>query len=64
MTENTYLHIKLPQNADIKVIKDGRPYFSDKSKKAALKLTKAGKYRFEARLKDTPWIFSNPIKVK
>ena len=64
LTENTYLHIKLPQNADIKVIKDGMPYFSDKSKKAALKLTKAGKYRFEAYLKNNPWIFSNPIKVK
>ena len=64
LSENSYLHIKLPQKADIKIIKDGMPFYSETSQKITLKLGTCGKYRFEARLKDTPWIFSNPIKVK
>ena len=64
LSENSYLHIKLPQKADIKILKDGMPFYSENSKKIILKLDRRGKYRFEAYFKNNPWIFSNPIKVK
>ncbi len=64
LAENTYLHIKLFQKADIKVFCNGEEIYYTKADKLTLKLERAGKYRFEAKYKNNPWIYSNPIQVK
>ena len=64
LNENTYLHIKLVQKADIKVFHNGEEIYSAKASQLTLKLEKIGKYRIETKYKNNPWIYSNPILVK
>lgn len=64
LTENTYLYINLFQNASIKILRNGKNFYSTISNQVNLKIEKPGKYRFEAKYKNNPWIYSNPIFVK
>ncbi len=63
-TENTYLYINLFQKASIKILRNGEHFYSAISDQIKLKIEKFGKYRFEAKYKNNPWIYSNPILVK
>ncbi len=64
LTDNTYLTIKIPKFAKIKVFKDGKLFSQECTNLFRTKLKNPGKYRFEAYYKNRPWIYSNPICVK
>lgn len=63
LDENTYLNIKLPETAHIKVMLDGIEMLTIKAKECSLKIIKSGKYRVEITIKDNGWIYTNPIQV-
>ncbi|HSA06627.1 MAG TPA: PHP domain-containing protein [Candidatus Gastranaerophilales bacterium] len=59
--ENSRLIIKLPEKAKIKLLLDGKIVLEKETNFLEIKDLSVGKYRFEAYLKNKPWIFSNPI---
>ena len=61
--DTSVLMIKLPRKAKIKLIKDGEILVEKESKTLEFNKLTHGKYRFEAYLKNKPWIFSNPVRI-
>ncbi len=55
------LMVKLPQKARIRIIHNGKIILEKETRTIELDKPAPGKYRFEAYLKNRPWIFSNPI---
>lgn len=60
---NCSMTIKLPQRAQIKVLRNGENISEIEAKALELSNLNNGKYRFEAYYKNHPWIFSNPISI-
>ncbi len=65
--EGLTLKVKLPLNAEIRVLRNGKPYRKAISDSLELKSLPAGVFRFEAfqQLAEQryPWVLSNPIYV-
>jgi len=59
--ESSKLVVKLPKKARIRLIKNGDIVIEKETGKLELDNLTPGKYRFEAYLKNRPWIFSNPV---
>lgn len=64
LEEESKIILRLPEKAELKIIRNGEIIYAKNSKEVILPITDKGKYRFEAYLKNRPWIFSNPILVK
>ena len=64
LTENTYMYIKLFQKADIKILLNGEEFYSATAEQLTLKIEKPGKYRLEAKYKNNPWLYTNPIQLR
>jgi hypothetical protein len=58
------LYVTLPvQNAEIKIIRNGKEIADFSSDKAEFEVTKAGVYRVEVRYFNKAWIYSNHIRI-
>ncbi len=54
--------VNLPKKSDIKLIKDGVLWLSERKKeRAVFRIKYPGKYRIEVYIKSKGWIFTNPI---
>jgi len=63
-SERTTLYVTLPvQNAEIKIIRNGREIAHFSSEKAELEVKKAGVYRVEVYYFNKAWIYSNHIRI-
>lgn len=61
--ENT-LVVRLPQEANIKIIRNGKVIRNIHTQEFEMGQLKSGKYRLEVFYKDKPWVFSNPIIIE
>jgi len=57
------LSAKLPQTAELSLLKDGELIISTTADSWDVPITEPGVYRLEASREGKPWIFSNPIYV-
>jgi len=57
-------HIHCPQDADLRLLRDGVPLASAHGRDLSAESSRAGVYRVEAFLSGRPWIFSNPIYLR
>ena len=55
--------VRLPERADIQVLKDGHVWQTEQALSFRFPITEAGVYRVEVYREGNPWIFSNPIYV-
>ncbi len=63
-SEKITLYVTLPvQNAEIKIIRNGKEIADFSSDKAEFEVTKAGVYRVEVRYFNKAWIYSNHIRI-
>ena len=63
--ETLNLVVQLPRAAEIRVLKDGDDYLKVNSTNLSLSIRgETGIFRVETRIKDRPWIFSNPIYLR
>jgi len=63
LDDNTYLNVKLKQKAKIKILSNGMEICTLKAQECSIKILKSGKYRVELIVKETGWIYTNPIEV-
>ena len=57
------LMVIVPQDAEIRVMRDGKLVSTTRGESLCRRIGSCGAFRIEARLKNKPWIFSNPIYV-
>jgi len=62
--DETELGIKLPREAEISMIKDGRAVDKVTATEYTYRACDAGVYRVEARISGRPWLFTNPIYLR
>jgi hypothetical protein len=62
--ERLHLTVELPQEAELRVIKDGAPLQRLRSRRFSQPVREEGIYRIEAYVEGRPWIFSNPLYVR
>ena len=63
-SEKITLSVTLPvQNAEIKIIRNGKEIADFNSNKAEFEVKKAGIYRVEVYYFNKAWIFSNHIRI-
>ena len=58
------LHARAPQEAHIKLLRDGQLAAEAASSELRHSIELPGVYRIEATLQNRPWIFSNPVYVR
>jgi hypothetical protein len=58
------LHVRVPQRAHIRLIRDGAPITEVHATELDHPVEAAGVYRVEVRLGDRPWIYSNPVYLR
>ncbi|MDP6112917.1 MAG: flippase-like domain-containing protein [Planctomycetota bacterium] len=58
------LEVRSPQKADIALLRNGEAIQTESSTGFGFDIDEPGVYRIEARLNDTPWVFTNPIYVR
>jgi hypothetical protein len=64
LSEKVTLYVTLPvQNAEIKIIRNGKEIAGFNSDKAELEVKKAGVYRVEVYYFNKAWIYSNHIRI-
>ena len=61
LDEDSEISVILPKKAEIRLIKDGELYKSEKAKRTDFKINSEGKYRIEIYINSNAWVFSNPI---
>lgn len=61
---NSVLRLRLPQPAEVRVVRDGRPIEDVRSEKLDLPVAAPGAYRIEARLDERLWLLSNPVYLR
>ncbi len=62
--EPTVFRAHCPQQADLRLLRDGRPVATTRGQELTATDERPGVYRIEARLDARPWIFSNPIYLR
>ncbi len=62
--EDKSIIVKVLTRAQIKIIKNGIPIYTEISNNLKFPIKENVKYRIEIYLKNQPWIFSNPIIIK
>lgn len=62
--ENKLIVVKLSTKAQIKIIQNGTPIYTEINDNLKFPIQEKTKYRIEIYLKNQPWIFSNPIILK
>ena len=62
--ENNTLTVKLPKMGNIKILHNGKIIRDVNTYEFQMSDLKQGKYRLEARYKNRPWVFSNPIIIE
>ncbi len=55
------LTVDLPLDADIAILRDGRPVATARGRRLEARVGVPGAYRVEARRNERPWLFTNPI---
>lgn len=58
------LHARTPLRAAIRLLLNGRPVAAADAAELEHEASEPGVYRVEARLRDRPWIYSNPIYLR
>lgn len=58
------LEIKLPQTADMTILCNGQILAQHQTQNHTFQATEPGVYRVEARIENTPWIYTNPIYLR
>ncbi len=61
--EGITLNIKIPQSAEIKIIRNGKEIVRDTGKEYSSKISDSGVYRVEVFLNEKAWIYSNHIRI-
>ena len=64
INEENILTVKLPKRGNIKILYNGKVIRDVNTYEFQMTDLKAGKYRLEARYKNRPWIYSNPIIIE
>ncbi len=59
----THLHVNLPQSALVHLIRNGEKVSAQKGQELVFEVDQPGVYRVEAYSLNSPWIFSNHIKL-
>jgi len=55
------LQVEVPQRAQIRLLRDGETVAEADAAKLHHSIELAGVYRVEVRLRNRPWIYSNPV---
>ncbi len=58
------LRVRLPREADIRVVRDGAPVHEARGAVLDLDVGEPGVYRVEGRLKERVWLLSNPVYLR
>jgi hypothetical protein len=58
------LHVRTPQAAHIRLLRDGAVAADVQSRELVHPATEAGVYRVEVALRNRPWIYSNPVYLR
>jgi hypothetical protein len=58
------LHVRTPQAADIRLLRDGAVAAQASASELEHAVEQPGVYRVEAELRGRPWIYSNPVYVR
>jgi hypothetical protein len=58
------LRVRLPQEAEIRLVTDGQVWLSNTMGNFDLELSGAGVIRLEAHIDGRPWIYSNPVYLR
>lgn len=58
------LRIRLPREADIRVIRDGLPMREARGAALDVDVHEAGRYRVEGRIAGRLWLLSNPVYLR
>jgi hypothetical protein len=58
------LRVRMPQEAEIRLITDGQVWLSNTMGNFDLELSGAGVIRLEAQIDGRPWIYSNPVYLR
>ncbi|MDA0748757.1 MAG: hypothetical protein O2954_19745 [bacterium] len=58
------LEVRLPAQAELLILRNGRPFLHTRNKTFAFRAETPGVYRVEARRDGKPWIFTNPIYLR
>lgn len=58
------LRCTLPADADVTVVRDGRPFAEDRTREVTVRADGPGVYRVEARIDGRPWLYTNPIYLR
>ena len=58
------LHVCLPREADVRVIRDGTPFAEARAAMLEVQLDGPGVYRTEARIDGRLWLLSNPVHMR
>ncbi len=61
--KGTQLHVNLPKNAIMNLIRNGEKISSKEGKDINIEINESGLYRVEVYYLNRPWIFSNHIRV-
>jgi len=61
--DDTELVVIVPQEAEIRIIHNGKLVSAAHGESLCRRVSRCGVLRVESRLKNKPWIFSNPIYV-
>jgi hypothetical protein len=62
--EAATLHVRLPHEADVRVLRDGTPVHDARGSTTAMRLEGPGVYRVEARIDGRLWLLSNPVHMR
>jgi PHP domain len=63
-TTKMKIQVKLPvEKAEIRIIRNGKPYAKSDAKDFEMKVRSKGVYRVEVYLNGNAWIYSNPVRV-
>ena len=58
------LRVRLPREADIRVVRDGAPVHAARGAALDLDVAEPGAYRVEARIDGCVWLLSNPVYLR
>jgi hypothetical protein len=58
------LHARLPQAADVRVVRDGAPMQQARAAALDVEIEARGVYRIEARIDGRLWLLSNPVHLR
>jgi hypothetical protein len=58
------LRVRLPREADIRVIRDGAPVHEERGAELDVDVDEAGRYRVEGRIDGRMWLLSNPVYLR